>query len=61
MRKVIYTEKTRKSLDIEQETLQILPFRMIDVHRMVGRLIQTVENAYAASCLGGCGKDREGE
>lgn len=40
-----------ESLHIKQETLQILPFRMVDVHRVVRRLVQPVQNPYAASRL----------
>ena len=34
---------------------------MIDVHRVVARLVETVQDADAAAALGGCGEDCEGK
>lgn len=43
-----------QSLDIQKKTLQILPFRMIDIDRMVSRLVQPVENPDTPAGLGSC-------
>ena len=46
---------------IKEQPFQILPFRMIYVHRMIRRLIESVENPHAASCLGRSGKYGQGK
>ena len=48
-------------LHVQEQPLQVLPFRMVDVHRMVGRLVQPVKDAHTAPCLGGRREDRKGE
>ena len=40
-------------LDIEKQSLKILSFRMINVHGMVGRLVQTIQDPDTAASL--CG------
>ena len=39
-------------LYIKQQTLQILPFRMIDIYRVVAWLVETVKDTDAAATLG---------
>ena len=41
------------SLHIKNQSLQIFPFWVINVDRMVSRLCQLVQDAYATSGLGG--------
>ena len=42
-------------LHIEHQALQVFPFRVIDIDRMVGRLVQLVQDAHLATgqCCGG--------
>ena len=48
-------------LNVKEKTFKILAFRVIDIHGVVGRLVQTVKNPHAAAGLGGSGEDCEGE
>ena len=43
-------------LHIKHESLQVFAFRMIDVDRMIGWLMQLVQDANLSSCLGCCSK-----
>ena len=43
-------------LYIQQQSLQILPSRVVDVNGVVGRLVETVEDADTPSGLGGSGE-----
>ena len=40
-------------LYIKEQSFQVLPFRMVDIDRVVARLIQTIEDAYFTSALSG--------
>ena len=51
----------RRLLDVKEKTFKILAFRVIDVHGVVGRLVEAVKNPHAAAGLGGGGENREGE
>ena len=49
------------SFHIKEKSFEVFPFRVIDVDRMVGRLVQAVEDAYTASGPGCRRKYGEGE
>ena len=53
----IFNSKKLHSLDVENEAFQVFALRMIDINRMVGRLVQLVEDAHRAACLGGRRED----
>ena len=42
-----------KLLYVEKESLEILAFRMINVHRVIAWLIQTVKDPDTTACLSG--------
>ena len=42
---------------IQDQTLEVLPFRMVNIHRMVARLGKLVKDAHTTSALGSCSKD----
>ena len=44
-------------LHIKYQSLQILTLRVIDIDRMVGRLMQLVQDAHLSASLGCCRKD----
>ena len=48
-------------LNIKQEALEVLPFRMVYVHRVVAWLVETIQDADAAAALRCSGEDCEGE
>ncbi len=52
---------TSSLLHIEEESLEVLAFGVVDVDGVVGGLVQTVENADAAAGLGGGGEHSEGK
>ena len=37
--------------NIENQSFQVFPFGMINIYRMVGRLVKLMQNAYFAPCL----------
>lgn len=43
-------------LYIKHKPLKVFTFRMIDVHGVIGRLGELMENTHLASCLGGRGE-----
>ena len=45
-------------LYIKHQPLEVLPFRMVDIHRMVARLGELVEDTHAASALRCSSEDR---
>ena len=38
---------------VKQQSFQVFPFRMIDIYRMIGRLVQSVQDSDLAASLGG--------
>lgn len=54
-----YPGMTGRLLDIEQKSLQILPFRMINIDSVICRLVQTVENSHTPAGLRRCRKHRK--
>ena len=41
-------------LHVQEKSFQVLAFRVVDVHGVVTRLVETVKDADAAATLGGC-------
>ena len=39
--------------DIQNQSFQIFPFRMVDIDRMISRLCQLMQDAYTTAGLGG--------
>ena len=46
--------KTNALFHVKQQSLEVLSFRMIDVHRVVAWLVQAIKNADSAAGLGCC-------
>ena len=42
---------------VEHQSLQVFAFGMVDVDGVIGRLVQLVQDAYLAACLGGSSED----
>ena len=54
-------QESYQLLHVKEKSFQVLSFRMVDVYRVVARLVQTVQDAYAASSLGCCREDCKSE
>ena len=52
--KIYFTSNANILLHIQEKSLEVLAFRVVDVHGVVTRLVETVEDADAAATLGGC-------
>lgn len=52
---------TSSLLHVEEESLEVLAFGVVDVDGVIGWLVQTVENADTAAGLGGGGEHGEGK
>ena len=53
----IFTNKQKKSINLQQESLKILPFRMRDADRMIGTCGKYLQELYFPAGIDSSGKN----